>query len=39
LLDRAYMVADCGLETEEVFTDLDEIDENASYMAVVVLKD
>ena len=37
LLDHARMVADCGLPTEEVFESLDELDEDKSYMAVVLL--
>ena len=37
LLDDALMVADCGLETEEVFANLDDLDEDKSYMAVVLL--
>ena len=37
LLDGALMVADCGLETEEVFANLDDLDEDKSYMAVVLL--
>ena len=38
LLDRAVMVANCGLEGEQVFRSLDDIDDNESYLAVVLLK-
>ena len=36
LLDRAGLVADCGLETEQVYTDLRELPEEISYFATIV---
>ncbi len=36
LLDRAALVADCGLPSERVFRDLREIPENVSYFATTI---
>ena len=36
LLQRASMVADCGLPSERVFRDLREIPENVSYFATIL---
>ena len=39
LLDQASMVADCGLSSQMVCTDLSELPETVSYFATVVVKD
>ena len=36
LLANAGMVADCGLETEQVYTDLRQLPEEISYFATIV---
>ena len=36
MLDHAAMVADCGLETEQVYTDLRELPKEVSYFATIV---
>ena len=36
LAARAGMVADCGLETEQVYTDLRQLPEEISYFAAIV---
>ena len=36
MLDHAAMVADCGLETEQVYTDLRHLPEEVSYFATIV---
>ena len=36
LAARAGMVADCGLETEQVYTDLRQLPEEISYFATIV---
>ena len=36
MLDHAAMVADCGLETEQVYTDLRHLPEEISYFATIV---
>ena len=36
LLANAGMVADCGLETEQVYTDLRQLPEQISYFATIV---
>ena len=33
---NAGMVADCGLETEQVYTDLRQLPEEVSYFATIV---
>ena len=38
LLNRASMVADCGLPSERVFRDLREIPENVSYFATILVR-
>ena len=38
LLERASMVADCGLPSERVFRDLREIPENVSYFATILVR-
>ena len=38
LLKRASMVADCGLPSERVFRDLQEIPENVSYFATILVR-
>ena len=36
LAARAGMVADCGLETEQIYTDLQQLPEEISYFATIV---
>ena len=38
LLDRAALVADCGLPTEQVYCDLRELPENLSYFATIIVQ-
>ena len=38
LLDRAALVADCGLPTEQVYRDLRELPENLSYFATIIVQ-
>ena len=38
LLDRAALVADCGLPTEQVYRDLCELPENLSYFATIIVQ-
>ena len=38
LLNRASMVSDCGLPSEQVFRDLREIPENVSYFATILVR-
>ena len=37
LLDRAAMVADCGLPTQQIFEDLSQLPETVSYFATIVV--
>ena len=37
LLDRAALVADCGLPTEQVYTDLRELPDELSYFATIIV--
>ena len=37
LLDRAELVADCGLPTEAVYRDLRDLPETVSYFATIVV--
>ncbi len=37
LLNRAALVADCGLPTQEIYRDLSKIPENVSYFATIVV--
>ena len=37
LLDRAAMVADCGLPTQKIFRDLSQLPETVSYFATIVV--
>lgn len=37
LLDKALLVSDCGLETERVYRNLNEINENLSYFSTMVV--
>lgn len=34
-----YMVENCGMENEKVYTSAEEIDENAGYLSLLILKD
>ena len=38
LLDRAALVADCGLPTEQVYHDLRKLPENLSYFATIIVQ-
>lgn len=38
LLDRAALVADCGLPTEQVYRDLRKLPENLSYFATIIVQ-
>lgn len=38
LKDKTYMVSDCGMETEKVYTDIDEIKE-AGYFSTFIIKE
>lgn len=38
LLDRAALVADCGLPTEQIYRDLRELPENLSYFATIIVQ-
>ena len=38
LLDRAALVADCGLSTEQVYRDLRKLPENLSYFATIIVQ-
>ena len=37
LIDRAALVADCGLPTEQVYTDLRELPDGLSYFATIIV--
>ena len=37
LLDRAAMVADCGLPTQKIFRDLSQLPETVSYFASIIV--
>lgn len=39
LLDRAALVCDCGLPTQQVFHDLRNLPENLSYFATIVVRE
>ncbi len=39
LLDKAMMVQKCGMEGEEIFHSMREVDENASYFSVIVVEE
>ena len=36
---RAAMVENCGMENQKIYTDAEEIPEEASYYSLVVVKD
>ena len=38
LLDRAALVADCGLPTEQVYRDLRKLPESLSYFATIIVQ-
>lgn len=39
LLDSAKMVQKCGMEGEEIYQSMADVDENSSYFSVIVVKD
>lgn len=39
LLDKAMMVQKCGMEGEEIYPSMREVDENASYFSVIVVEE
>ena len=39
LLDSASMVQKCGMEGEEIYESMADVDENSSYFSVIVVKD
>lgn len=39
LINKSKMVVKCGMDGEEVYKDLNSIDENASYFSIIVVKD
>ena len=39
LLDSAKMVQKCGMEGEEIYQSMADVDENSSYFSVIVIKD
>ena len=39
LLDKAMMVQKCGMEGEEIYPSLRDVDENASYFSVIVVEE
>ena len=39
ILDKAKMVQKCGMEGEEIYESMEQVDENSSYFSVIVVKD
>lgn len=39
LMDKAKMVQKCGMEGEEIYQSMREVDENSSYFSVIVVKE
>lgn len=39
LLDKAMMVQKCGMEGEEIYPSMRDVDENASYFSVIVVEE
>jgi len=39
LADNARMIENCGLESQRIYTNLEEADESAGYFSVIVIKD
>ena len=38
-LDKAQMIQKCGMEGEQIYRSMREVDEDASYFSVVIVKD
>ena len=39
LMDKAKMVQKCGMEGEEIYQSMRDVDENSSYFSVIVVKE